>query len=144
MRGMCRNLLRSFFGLVLLATTPTMGCASAAPPSADPLLAKVGPELRALYEAVREARATGTTPRLNPNLRVVGDRVVVDAVASNRVEDLQADLVALGMQGAVSAGRIVSGQLPIENIPAMAALPSLQFVRAAISATQGGAGRGVR
>jgi hypothetical protein len=141
---MCRNLLRSFFGLVLMSMTPTWGCASAAPPSADGQLTKVGPELRALYEAYREGRATGTAPRLNPNLPVVGDRVVIDAVASNRVEDLQADLVALGMQGAVSAGRIVSGQLPIENIPAMAALPSLQFARAAISATQGGAGRGVR
>ena len=141
---MCRDSLRSLFGLVLLAVTPTVGCAAAAPPVADGALTKVGPELRALYEAYREGRATGSAPRLNPNLPVVGDRVVVDAVASDRVEDLQADLVALGMRGAVSAGRIVSGQLPIENIPAMAALSSLQFARAAISATQGGAGRGVR
>jgi hypothetical protein len=141
---MSRNLLRSIFGLALLAMTPTVGCAAAGPPASDRQLTKVGPELRALYEAYREGRATGTTPRLNPNLPVVGDRVVVDAVAADRIEDLQADLVALGMREAVSAGRIVSGQLPIENIPALAALPSLQFARAAISATQGGAGRGVR
>ena len=131
-------------GLVFLFAAPNTGCAAATPPSADGQLAKVGPELRALYEAYRQGRATGTALRLNPNLRVVDDRVVVDAVAADRVEEPLADLVALGMRGAVSAGRIVSGQLPIENIPAMAALPSLQFARAAISATQGGASRGVR
>jgi hypothetical protein len=39
------------------------------------------------------------------------------------------------MQGAVSAGRIVSGQLPISQIPAMAALPELRYARAAMSTT---------
>jgi hypothetical protein len=74
----------------------------------------------------------------------VGDRVVVDAVAADGVDHLKASLVALGMEQAVTAGRIVSGQLPIAKIPEMAALPELRFARAAMSTTQRGSGREVR
>jgi hypothetical protein len=99
-------------------------------------LAKVGPELRALYEAYTAAHERGDALVLHDSLvRVVEDRVIVDAVASDGVEALKARLVALGMQGAVSAGRIVSGQLPISQIPAMAALPELRYARAAMSTT---------
>jgi hypothetical protein len=58
----------------------------------------------------------------NPLLRVIDGRLVIDAVASGDVHALQADLEALGMQGAVAFGRIVSGQLPIAAINALAAL----------------------
>ena len=67
----------------------------------------------------------------DPLVRVVDDRVVVDAVASGDVNALKSDLISLGMQEAVAFGRIVSGQLPISAIPAMAALPSLNFARPA-------------
>jgi len=73
----------------------------------------------------------------NPLVRVVGDRVVIDAVASEDATILMSELMSLGMQGAVSFGRIVSGQLPISAIPAMAGLPSLQFARAAAASTRG-------
>jgi hypothetical protein len=63
---------------------------------------------------------------------------VIDAVASGDADVLKADLVSMGMQQAVAFGRIVSGQLPISAIPTMAALPSLQFARAAAAAVQGG------
>lgn len=76
----------------------------------------------------------------NPRMRVVEDRVLIDAVAANDVNDLKAHLVALGMRNAEVAGRIVSGQLPIAAIPAMAALSSLTFARAAMTAPHGGAG----
>jgi len=42
------------------------------------------------------------------------------------------------MREAVSAGRIVSGQLPITAIAALASLQSLRFVRAAASGTHQG------
>ena len=108
------------------------------PSGGEATLAKVGSELRALYEAYRLAQEQGrplVTP--DPTIRVVEDRVIVDAVASGDVEALKARLVALGMQGAVTAGRIVSGQLPIAQIAAMAALPELRFARAAMPTTHG-------
>jgi hypothetical protein len=74
----------------------------------------------------------------NPLLRVIAGRVVIDAVASGDVHALQADLEAVGMQGAVAFGRIVSGQLPISAIEDMAALASLQFARAAYATTHVG------
>ena len=99
-------------------------------------LAKIGPELRALYQAYTVAHEHGQALVIPDSMvRVVEDRVIVDAVASDGVDALKARLVALGMQGAVSAGRIVSGQLPISQIPVMAALPELRFARAAMSAT---------
>ncbi len=71
-------------------------------------------------------------------MRIIDGRVVIDAVASADVSALQADLEALGMHGAVAAGRIVSGQLPIFAIDALAALASLQFVRPAYASTHVG------
>ncbi|MGH7264604.1 MAG: hypothetical protein ACREMB_07085, partial [Candidatus Rokuibacteriota bacterium] len=72
----------------------------------------------------------------DPLVRLVDDRVIVDAVAAGDPGTLQRDLVALGMRRAVSAGRIVSGELPIASLAAMAALPSLQFARAAAATTR--------
>jgi hypothetical protein len=74
----------------------------------------------------------------NPLLHVSEGRVIVDAVASGDVHALQADLEALGMQGAVAFGRIVSGQLPISAIERMATLASLQFARPAYATTHVG------
>jgi len=129
--GACRML-----SLLLLAVSLTFVPPSSAAPSTNDTLAKVGPELQALYEAFRTARAQGRPLSLpDPSLRVVGDRVIVDAVASGDVEELKSKLIALGMRGAVSAGRIVSGQLPIGQIAAMAALPELRFARAAMATT---------
>jgi hypothetical protein len=106
-------------------------------------MSKVAQELIALYDeyssylASRRARAFQAA---DPLVRVIDNRVVVDAVASGDVDVLKSDLVSLGMQRAVAFGRIVSGQLPISAIPAMAALPSLKFARAASGITQGGGG----
>jgi len=110
----------------------------------DDALRKIGPELQALYQAYLASEQSGRPLVLpNPRMRVVENRVIVDAVASDDGGDLKGDLVALGMRNAESAGRIVSGQLPIAAIPAMAALPSLRFARAAITAPHVGAGEGV-
>src|SRR4029453_12252495 len=74
----------------------------------------------------------------NPLLPVSAGRVLIDAVASGDVQALNADLEALGMQGAVAFGRIFSGQLPIAAIEGMAALASLQFARSAYATTHVG------
>jgi hypothetical protein len=103
--------------------------------------AKVDPALTKVYEAQEAYLAQGGgaafTPS-NPLLRIIEGRVVVDAVASDDVHALQADLEALGIQEAVAFGRIVSGQLAIAAIEDMAALASLQFARPAYATTNVG------
>ena len=104
-------------------------------------MSKVAPELAALYNEYSSYLAShkaGVFRSNDPLVRVIDDRVVVDAVASGDVNALKSDLMSLGMQQAVAFGRIVSGQLPISAIPAMAALPSLNFARAASALLQGG------
>ena len=91
------------------------------------------------------ARQTGAPlVSTDPLVPVVDGRVTIDAVASGDVEDLKNDLLALGLEQAASAGRIVSGRLPVAAIAAMAALPSLRFARAAMAMNQGGGGPSVR
>jgi len=103
-------------------------------------MAKVAPELLVLYEqysAYLVSHKTGPFRPANPLVRVIDDRVAVDAVASGDVDALKSDLVSLGMQKAVSFGRLVSGQLPIASIPALANLTTLQFARAASAGKRG-------
>jgi hypothetical protein len=75
----------------------------------------------------------------DPLVRLADNRVIVDAVASQDVNALKADLESLGMQHAVAFGRIVSGQLPVSAIPAVARLTSLRFARSALAVTSAGA-----
>jgi hypothetical protein len=103
---------------------------------------KVAPELRTLYEEYSMHVAGGRSGVFQPSSqvpKVIDGRVVIDTVATGDVEVLKSDLESLGMQRAVSAGRIVSGELPIGSIPAMGALRSLNFARAAVAVHQGGA-----
>ena len=102
---------------------------------------KVAQELISLYDEYSSYLASHSAEPFqpaNPLVRVIDSRVVVDAVASGEVNVLKADLVSLGMQRAVAFGRIVSGELPISAIPAMSALPTLNFARAASGFRQGG------
>ncbi|PYO11635.1 MAG: hypothetical protein DMD75_10275 [Candidatus Rokuibacteriota bacterium] len=116
------------------------GSASAAPEKDGPM-AKVSGELRTLYDEYLAAQRGGTPfSASDPLVRIIDDRVIVDAVASGDVAALEADLRVLGMQGSVSAGRMVSGQLPISAIGALSGLSSLRFVRAATSVTHGHSG----
>ena len=105
----------------------------------DGAMEKISPELLALSDAYLAAQRRGIPFTVNdPLVRVVDDRVIVDAVASGSVAGLETDLRAMGMRETVSAGRIVSGQLPISSIAGLASLQTLRFVRAAASATHGG------
>ena len=81
------------------------------------------------YLAQRSAVPFSSGDRL---VTLAENRVVVDAVASEDVNALKADLESLGMQHAVAFGRIVSGQLPVSAIPAAARLTSLRFARSVV------------
>jgi hypothetical protein len=119
--------------LVVLGLIPTL--ASSSPPgwsgSSEPgKPERVSQELLALHETYGEAQRRGAAIRSdNPLLRIVDDRVLVDAVAAGDVRALEADLVALGMRNTVALGRFVSGELPIASIPALGTLGSLAFAR---------------
>jgi hypothetical protein len=135
--------------LIALVTGFLVASTSCTPTSAQTIrekgarMSKVGPELISLYEQYSSYVASHNVGAFQPTdrlVRVIDDRVVVDAVASDDVNALKADLVSLGIQQAVAFGRIVSGQLPISAIPAMAALPSLNFARAASASMQRGQG----
>jgi hypothetical protein len=128
--------------ILALTLVPRVGPPEAAVEGA---LSKVGPELQSLYDAYRQALQAGVPfVSTDPLIPIVDGRVTIDAVASGDVDDLKNDLIALGLDHAASAGRIVSGRLPVAAIAAMAALPSLRFARAAIAMNQGGGGRSIR
>lgn len=101
---------------------------------------RVTQELTTLYDEYSSYMASQRAGLFQPSsqlVRVIDDRVVIDAVASGDVNVLKSNLESLGMRQAVAFGRIVSGQLPITAIPAMGALPSLNFARAASVLLQG-------
>jgi hypothetical protein len=94
--------------------------------------------LDAQYRASLANRGLAPFRSNDPLVKLVDDRVVVDAVASGDVNALKADLVYLGMQQAVAHGRIVSGQLPVSSLARAAPLPSLQFAQPAVAFTNAG------
>jgi hypothetical protein len=129
--------MNRWFSMLVMALLTLAGSCTAAELGKGKPMAKVNPDLATLYDqytAYRTLHGTGRFQPTNPLLRVVDDRVVIDAVASGDVKVLQADLVALGMHGSVAVGRIVSGQLPVSAIAALPALTSLKFARPAYAA----------
>lgn len=118
--------------ITVLAAGPLSGCSGSSSDSTGKPSAKVDPDLLALHESYREAQQRGADLRPNNSLlRVVDNRVVIDATATGDALVLQADLVRLGMRNAAVLGRIVSGELPIAAIPTLATLASLAFARPA-------------
>ena len=107
----------------------------------DGPLAKLTDSLTALYSRHNGHLAELSTAAFSsddPLIRLVGDRVMIDAVASGDANVLKSDLESLGMQEAVAFGRIVSGQLPISAIPSAAALASLRFAQPVAATTDVG------
>jgi hypothetical protein len=86
--------------------------------------------LQAEHAALKaRGRSTRTFTSRNPLLGLVGDWVVVDAVASGSPYALRDTLEALGMQDISQVGNVVSGRLPIESIDALEGVDALQFAR---------------
>ena len=111
--------------LVILTAAPA--CASGDPPRKP---ARVSADLLALHESYRAARSRGEElPVERSNLRILGDRVLIDAVAAGDARVLEVDLVALGLRHPSAFGRIVSGEFPIGAIPQLQSLASLALAR---------------
>jgi hypothetical protein len=124
-----------FAVLVVVAMLSTTGPAWSGPGSS-----KTHPMLTSLHEE-RAAHAAVSRERFvsrNELLRVVDDYVVINAVADGDVGALEAALVALGMRNVAVWGRTISGELPLDAIPALDAIPSLRLVRPAIAMRSAG------
>lgn len=96
----------------------------------DGPLAKAGLDLLVLYHEYRAFRRRGGDafrPSVS-GVRVRNGRVTVDAIATNTAEQLRAALEDVGLRDAATAGRIVSGRLPIDSIPALATVEALRGV----------------
>ena len=103
------------------------------------LLAKLGFDLAELFEEheehmQREGDDDDFEPS-NPLLPVIGNRVLIDAVAVRDGDELELDLEALGLQDGEAYGSMVSGRLSIEDIDDIAGLGSLAFARIAYAMT---------
>src|SRR5215467_6584308 len=112
--------------LALVGLAFILGCGAAhAGPKSD---GKTNPMLLRLHAEYAARLAQHDSEAFTPRdrlLRIVNDRVVVDAVTDGNVHGLESALIALGMQDTASFGRVVSGTLPISAIPALEGLPSL-------------------
>jgi hypothetical protein len=96
------------------------------------------------YQVYRQAVANGaaragTFSTKKTMARVVGETVVIDAVAADDPEALSASLEALGAEVTAVAGRIVSARLPLGEIPELDYLDALKFARPAVAASRIGA-----
>ncbi len=100
--------------------------------------------LSAEYQAYRQAVANGTAKAgtfatENTMATVIGDAVVIDAVAADAPQDLKAALEALGAEVTAVAGRIVSARLPLDKVPELEDVRALQFARPAVARNNTGA-----
>ncbi|WRH67205.1 MAG: hypothetical protein RSE13_01760 [Planktothrix sp. GU0601_MAG3] len=62
---------------------------------------------------------------------MIGNSVVIEAIADTDSAQLLSDLKALGLQQPSVFGRVISGVIPIDALDEVAALPSLRFARPA-------------
>lgn len=100
--------------------------------------AKVGDTLASLYHSHQNYLATSEAQAFQGGdtiLRVIGDDVIVEAVASGDPDALRQDLEAAGMTDIAVAGQMVGGRLPMDSIADVAGLQSLQFMRPSYATT---------
>lgn len=97
----------------------------------DGPLAKAGLDLLLLYHTYQAKGTDGIQAfaQSDAGMRIQNGHVTIDAIAADEPEALQADLETLGLTNAASAGRMVSGRVPIEKIPELAALSTLRSVQ---------------
>lgn len=101
----------------------------------DGPFAKVGKRLAVLYHRFTMAKTEDERQSVGKDgpTNVFQGRVAVDAIASESSATLFEDLKALGLRHGARAGRLVSGQLPIEALPDAAQRSTLQFLRASLA-----------
>jgi len=125
----------------LLSTgLPTAGVLSTDPK--DPSIARIGVDLAALWDQYQAGLAQGAQPAamsalasagVASQMPLVGNSVVIDAVASGSAATLASDLTRLGAVVTGVAGQMVSALLPVSEIYAANALTSLAFATPAES-----------
>lgn len=96
----------------------------------DGPLAKAGLDLLILYHEYRAFQQQGGDT-FSPSVdgaRVADGHVTIDAIAAAKARQLRADLKALGLKDPAVAGRAVSGQFPLDQVPALADVASLRGV----------------
>ncbi|MEE8587703.1 MAG: S8 family serine peptidase [Acidobacteriota bacterium] len=106
-------------------------------------MAKVGFALQNLHGDLTSGRLRSSTGSQtwspdNPLVRMVGDSVVIDAVASGDPQALLADLQEMGLQKGAVFGRMVSGLLPMDSIDELAACPTLKYASPSGATTRAG------
>ena len=109
-------------------------------------MATAGADLLALYAEYKahlqqtsgQGAAAPAFRSSNPIAPIAGGSVVIDAAASGDPEALAADLRALGADKVTVFGRMVSARVPIQAIPGLNSLSSLQLARPSYMATQTG------
>lgn len=109
----------------------------------DGPLAKAGLDLLVLYHEYQAFQQRGDDT-FSPSVagsRVTDGHVAIDAIATVEARQLRADLQELGLKNAAAAGRVVSGRLPIDQIPALAQLESLRGVALSQVKTHGDVSR---
>jgi hypothetical protein len=97
-------------------------------------LVRLGYDLTLLYHEYQDFTSTAqagnaTFTPSNSLLQVHDGRVAVEVIASGSMNVLEGSLEALGMQVDAAAGPLVSGVLPIDALPGVAALGSVRFAR---------------
>lgn len=98
----------------------------------DGPMASVGMDLAMLYYRYRSHTLEASDPgpfEAPPSMPVQDGGVVIDAVASGEAAALRTDLDRLGLTNGATAGRVVSGRIPILALEQVAGLSSLQSAR---------------
>lgn len=113
-----------------LSTVAQQGPAQQGPDKLDHhLLALAGESSSKL--AVVAPQTAGALQPYSPTVR--DGMVLVDAIADGDVAELERSLVALGLQGSATNGRICSGWLPVAAIGGLSSLSNLKFASASLS-----------
>ncbi len=89
---------------------------------------KIANSLAAVYHEHQKHNKKGTKSQYISAVvaaNTMGDKVAIDAIATGDVNQLKSDLDALGLEGGATAGRLVSGWLPIDAIDEASALATL-------------------
>lgn len=109
----------------------------------DGPLRRVGYSLAWLHRAYEAHRRQGKSAAAFaspvPGVTAQGRWVAVDAIARGNAASLRADLEALGLRNGATAGRLVSGRLPISAIDEAAGLQTLHTARPALAVRNVGA-----
>jgi hypothetical protein len=125
-----------FSGTAKAADDAALGSSEASTKKDGEARSKLSSRLSTRYEEYKrqqlQDQAT-SSGRAAPLIPMDGDTVVIDAAAAGDVEDLIRDLKDLGATNISRFGRVVSAILPLNAIPELERLTSLNFARPAMA-----------